>query len=240
MSTERGISYGGVAAAAFAHGLILRGGFHPGAEEDLSAFADGHRVATVILVGNAGNTLWGPFSASPEYADGEPHPLDRWSRRVIGGMGATFGGSTCYPNDGPPWPPFIAWAKRAGPVVESPIGILVHPDYGLWHAFRGALLLPQALDLPVPDNRPPPCRSCPDQPCRTACPVRAFTSQGYDVAACADFLAGADGTRCAAGCLARRACPVGQEYNYPRAQQALHLDAFVVAQGRQPRFGGGR
>ncbi|MDZ7829593.1 MAG: hypothetical protein U5K33_08960 [Halofilum sp. (in: g-proteobacteria)] len=240
MSTEHGISYAGVAAAAATHGLILRGGFHPGPEEDLSAFADGDRVATVILVGNAGNTLWGPFSASPEYADGEPHPLDRWSRRVIDGMATTIGGSTCYPNDGPPWPPFIAWAKRGGPVVESPIGILVHPDYGLWHAYRGALLLPQVLDLPVPDNRPAPCRRCRDQPCRTACPVRAFTSAGYDVSACADFLAGADGPRCGAGCLARRACPVGQEYNYPRAQQALHLDAFVAAQGREPRFGGRR
>lgn len=233
-------SHDHVAAAAESHGLILRGGFHPHSDEKLSDFAAGRPVATVILIGNAGDTLWGHFSNSAEYTDGAPHPLDRWSRRVIDGIAATCDGATCYPNDGPPWPPFIAWAKRAGPVVESPIGILVHPDYGLWHAWRGALLLPETLDLPAPDHRPPPCERCPDQPCRNACPVRAFTPQGYDVDACADFLAGEDGPCCGGGCLARRACPVGQEYNYPGRQQALHLDAFLTAQGRDSRFGGSR
>ncbi len=225
-----------IAASATAHGLILRGGFHPDSGDDLSAFAAGRPVRTVVLVGNTGNALWPHFSASPEAGDGAPHPLDRWSRRVIDTIAAQFDGTACYPNDGPPWPPFVAWAKRAEPVTESPIGILVHPDYGLWHAYRGALLLPQRIELPPPDRRGPPCETCPDQPCRTACPVGAFTTQGYDVATCTDFLAGADGTRCGGGCLARRACPVGQEYNYPRTQQALHLDAFLVAQGRNARF----
>jgi hypothetical protein len=240
MARASAVTHGELAAAAAVHGLILRGGFRVGADEDLSAFAGDRPVATVVLIGNAGDTLWEPFSASPEYADGAPHPLDRWCRRVIDGIAATADAATCYPNDGPPWPPFISWAKRAGPVVESPIGILVHPDYGLWHAFRGALLLPRPIDLPAPDRRPPPCNQCPEQPCRTACPVRAFTAEGYDVDACADFLAGDEGTRCGGGCLARRACPVGQEYNYPRIQQALHLDAFLEAQGRARRFGGSR
>lgn len=240
MSSRPDVSFAGIASAAAEHGLILRGGFHPRANEDLSSFAGSAPVATVILLGNTGGDLWGPFSTSPEYGDGEPHPLDRWSRRVIDGIAAMAGAATCYPNDGPPWPPFVAWAKRAGPVVESPIGILVHPDYGLWHAYRGALLLAAHVDLPEPDRRPPPCDRCPDQPCRTACPVHAFTAGGYDVAACADYLVGPQGPGCLGGCQARRACPVGQEYNYPRPQQALHLDAFVAAQGRDPRFGGGR
>jgi len=238
MSNAGNVSWAALEAAAASHGLILRGGFHPRADEDLSPFAPGLEVATVVLVGNAGSALWGPFSGSPEYRDGHPHPLDRWSRRVIDTIAGDAGGATCYPNDGPPWPPFVSWAKRAGPVVESPIGILVHPDYGLWHAWRGALLLPQALSLPAPDRRPPPCERCPDQPCRTACPVGAFTETGYDVGACVEFLAGEEGHRCGGGCLARRACPVGQDYNYPAAQQALHLDAFLAAQGRPGRFGG--
>jgi hypothetical protein len=225
-----------IAASATAHGLILRGGFHPDPGDDLSAFAAGRPVRTVVLVGNTGNALWPHFSASPEAGDGTPHPLDRWSRRVIDAIAAQFDATACYPNDGPPWPPFVAWAKRAEPVTESPIGILVHPDYGLWHAYRGALLLPQHIELPPPDRRPPPCETCPDQPCRTTCPVGAFTAEGYDVSTCTDFLSGPDGERCGAGCLARRACPVGQEYNYPRTQQALHLDAFLVAQGRNARF----
>lgn len=240
MTTPEQATFGEIAAAAAAHGLILRGGFHPAPGEDLADFGGGRPVRTVILVGNAGNTLWAPFSTSPEYRDGAPHPLDRWSRRVIDRIAARFEGAACYPNDGPPWPPFISWAKRSGPVTESPIGILVHPDYGLWHAFRGAVLLPRAVALPLPDDRPAPCARCPDQPCRSACPVGAFRPQGYDVDACADFLAGDDGRRCGGGCLARRACPVGQQYNYPAAQQHLHLDAFLAAQGRPPNFGGAR
>lgn len=237
MTNRNATDYARIAAAAADHGLILRGGFHPGANDTVPPLADGRQTRAVVLVGNTGDGLWPVFATSPEARDGAPHPLDRWSRRVIDGIAAGCGGTACYPNDGPPWLPFVAWAKRAGPVTESPIGILVHPDYGLWHSYRGALLLADPIELPPPDRRPPPCASCPHQPCRTACPVGAFHADGYDVAACVDFLAGADGDRCGGGCLARRACPVGQQFNYPRRQQTLHLNAFLVAQGRAPRFG---
>ncbi|MDX1609332.1 MAG: hypothetical protein R3225_04345, partial [Halofilum sp. (in: g-proteobacteria)] len=175
-------------AAAAAHGLIARGGFHPEDGETAPVLADGRHAATVVLIGNAGAGLWPHFARSPESADGAPHPLDRWSRRVIDGLAAAFEAESRYPNDGPPYPPFVAWAKRAEPVTESPLGILVHPDYGLWHAWRGALLFDRRIGLPPPDRRPPPCESCPDQPCRSACPVGAFTPAGYDVAACTGFL----------------------------------------------------
>lgn len=224
---------------ARAYGLIARGGFHPAADDAVPGLADGRPAKTVVLIGNAGDALWPVFSTSPEAGDGQPHPLDRWSRRVIGDIAAEFGGDACFPGDGPPWLPFVAWARRAEPVIESPIGILVHPDYGLWHAYRGAILLDRAIALPAPDHRPPPCDTCPDQPCRRACPVGAFAPGGYDVTACTDFLSSAEGARCGSGCLARRACPVGQQYNYPRAQQALHLDAFLVGRGRKARFGSG-
>lgn len=232
-----GDSWERLAAAAAANGLIARGGFHPQAGETPPVLADGRPAATVVLVGNAGDRLWPHFSRSPEARDGAPHPLDRWCRRVIDGLAVGFDAESRYPNDGPPYPPFVAWAKRAEPVTESPIGILVHPDYGLWHAYRGALLFARRLALPPPDRRPPPCDTCADQPCRSACPVGAFTPAGYDVGACTGFLAGPDGADCSGGCQARRACPVGQQYNYPRPQQALHLDAFLVAQGHGPRFG---
>lgn len=236
---EREGDYARIRERMEAFGLIARGGFHPRTEDAVPALADGRPARTVVLVGNAGDALWPAFSGSPEAGDGRPHPLDRWSRRVIGAIAAELDGTMLLPNDGPPWPPFVAWARRAEPVTESPIGMLVHPDYGLWHAYRGAILLDRAIALPAPDRRPPPCETCPDQPCRRACPVGAFGPGGYDVAACTDFLAGAEGARCGGGCLARRACPVGQRYNYPRAQQALHLDAFLVAQGREARFGDG-
>ncbi len=231
--------FAGICTHAAACGLIVRGGFQPRADDAVPPVGGGRPTRTVVLVGNAGDMLWPVFSASPEAGDGEPHPLDRWSRRVITDIATGFDGDACFPSDGPPWLPFVAWARRAEPVTESPIGILVHPDYGLWHAYRGAILLDRAIALPAPDQRPPPCDTCPDQPCRSACPVGAFGPDGYDVSACTDFLSGEEGARCGGGCLARRACPVGQQYNYPRAQQAVHLDAFLVGQGREARFGRG-
>jgi hypothetical protein len=231
--------FAGIGAYAAACGLIVRGGFHPTADDAVPTLGLGLPARTVVLLGNAGDRLWPVFSASPEACDGEPHPLDRWSRRVITDIAAEFDGEACFPSDGPPWLPFAAWARRAEPVTESPIGILVHPDYGLWHAYRGAILLDRAIALPPPDHRPRPCDACLEQPCRHACPVGAFGPAGYDVVACTDFVSSREGARCGGGCLARRACPVGQQYNYPRAQQALHLDAFLVEQGCGVRFTGG-
>ena len=37
---------------------------------------------------------------------------------------------------------------RAEAVAPSPLGILIHPDYGLWHAYRGALAFAERLALP--------------------------------------------------------------------------------------------
>ena len=31
----------------------------------------------------------------------------------------------------------------------SPLGILIHPDWGLWHSYRGALAFRERLDLPA-------------------------------------------------------------------------------------------
>ena len=52
----------------------------------------------------------------------------------------------------------------------------------------------------------------------------------YDVPACAAHLAASAGEDCLGnGCLARRACPVGQDYAQSAEQAAFHLEAFRVA-----------
>ena len=48
-----------LAAALAEHGLILRGGFHPGSEETELA-----GVGTVVLVGNAGPAMWRAFRST--------------------------------------------------------------------------------------------------------------------------------------------------------------------------------
>ncbi len=213
-----------------AQGLLVFGGFWPDAADRVAPLPDGRAVATVLMIGNAGPAAWQAFAASVEAGDGAPHPMNRWCKRVLGRLAADLGGAAVFPSDGPPYPPFVAWAKRAAPVHESPLGMLIHPVYGLWHAYRGALALPERLPLPVPEAAAYPCASCQDKPCLTACPVSAFGPRGYDVAACVAHIETPAGADCMTlGCRARRACPIGRSFVYDPPQAAFHMAAFAAA-----------
>lgn len=210
------------------HGLILRGGFYPVAEDSVPG-----DPATLVLVGNAGPDMWRAFEiarAVGRYAD-SANPLDDWVRDVLSAAAAEFGATPLFPFGGPPHLPFQRWAQRAEPVYASPLGVLIHPDYGLWHAYRGALAFADRLDLPKRDDRPRPCDSCADKPCLSACPVAAFGSDGYDVPVCITHIAEPAGADCMdLGCRARRACPVGRDFIYEPANAAFHMAAFRRAQ----------
>jgi hypothetical protein len=212
------------------HGLHLRGGFHPAADDGVPPLADGRTPATLILIGNVGSSLWPAFSSAVEAGDGAPDPLNRWTQRVIGGIAREVGAEPLFPFGGPPYLPFQRWAMRAEAVAPSPLGILIHPDYGLWHAYRGALAFAERLALPARVDRPRPCDSCPNRPCLSACPVGAFSERGYDVPACVGHIGSPAGAACMdGGCLARRACPVGPGYGYGAVQARFHMAAFLAA-----------
>jgi hypothetical protein len=218
-------------------GLIARGGFHPEPGDSVPALDGGRQARSLVMIGNRGPDLWRAFAASPEFGtapDRLPDPLNAWSARVIGDLATEWGARALFPFGGPPHLPFVAWAKRAEPVAESVLGILIHPDYGLWHAYRGALVFAEEIALPARAERPRPCDDCTDKPCLSACPVGAFTAAGYDVAACADHLAVAAGADCMAeACRARRACPVGREYFYQPDQAQFHMVHFLEARRRE-------
>lgn len=216
-----------LAARVAVHGLRLRGGFHPEPGDGVPLISGGTLPGTLVLIGTVGPDLWAAFSTSPEAADGAPHPLDRWTRRILDRIAAEVGASPLYPFGGPPYLPFQRWAMRAEPVAPSPLGLLIHPDYGLWHAYRGALAFAECLPLPPRIQRPRPCDTCAGRPCLSACPVGAFTDRGYDVPACVGHLDAPAGRDCMdGGCLARRACPVGAQHAYDAPQAAFHMRAF--------------
>jgi len=224
------VTLAAIAAALEAEGLRLLGAFHPAEDDAVPPLTDGRACGTLILAGNIGGSLWPAFSAAPEAGDGTPDALDRWSARVLGGLAASFGGEPLYPFGGPPYRPFQRWARRGEPLTPSPLGMLIHPDYGLWHAYRGALAFPHPLDLPPSDVRPIPCRTCADKPCLSACPVGAFTAAGYDVPRCVKHISTEAGADCMGqGCRARRACPVGRAARYDPAQSRFHMEAFLRA-----------
>jgi hypothetical protein len=223
------VDYARVCLAVEATGLRSRGAFHPLPADAVPAMADGREAATLVLVGVVGGSCWDAFQSAEE-SRRDSDPLDRWSRRVVGELALALGAEALFPFAGPPFLPFIRWAQRAENVFPSPIGPLIHPDYGLWHAYRGALAFAQGFDLPAMDERPRPCDSCAGKPCLTACPVGAFSTDGYDVPVCVAHVAGVHGAPClGGGCLARRACPVGATYQYTPAQMGFHMRAFLAA-----------
>jgi hypothetical protein len=220
------------------YGLRVRGVFAPRECDGVPALDSGRPARALALVGNVGSSLWPAFSASPEHADGERDALDRWSRRIGTRIAQRLGARALFPFGGPPHHPFQRWAMRGGELFASPVGLLVHSEYGLWHAFRFALAFPEALhdrlgDPPARGDERSPCAMCDARSCLHACPVGAFVDGEYRVSQCVEHLvAHPQGPCVTAGCLARHACPVGQTYRYVPAQAQLHMRAFVAKRAR--------
>lgn len=211
-------------------GMIVRGGFHPTPADAVPGAVPG--AATLVLIGNAGSTMWDAFDRAWPAARRahERHPLDTWTREVIAPIAAGFGCRALYPSDGPPYLPFQRWAVRAEGLHRSPLGTLLHPVYGQWHAYRAALVFGTSVAVAVPQSTPDACAECQDRPCLSSCPVNAFRIRGYDVPACAEHLAARAGHDCMErGCLARRACPVGRAHLYSPPHARFHMEKFRLS-----------
>ncbi|MEO7937106.1 MAG: hypothetical protein ABIR55_00630, partial [Burkholderiaceae bacterium] len=166
-----------------ATGLRLRGGWVPTVQDVLPTMPGGGPPVVVWMVGQVGSECWPVFSTSRFFSDGRPDPMDRWSQSIGDALAQQHGGVALYPSDGPPYAPFQQWAARAEPLQPSPLMLRIHPQWGLWHAYRFALALPQldmadAASLAASSTTLPAdphiCRSCAGQPCLHACPVDAF------------------------------------------------------------------
>jgi ferredoxin len=206
------------------HGLIPRGALRLEGSEALSLNAK-----SLILIGHAGSSIWPHFQ---KWRSAQPHnfanPLDTWSEQVISPIAAALGGRAVFPFQ-KPFHPFQQWAMRAQGLRPSPLGILIHPVYGLWHAYRGAIAFEAESLIQEAQETSHPCDLCAGKPCLSACPVNAFSKDGYDVSACRTHLASREGNACiSGGCLARLACPVGSEFKYSVAQMQFHMHAFAA------------
>lgn len=205
-------------------GLFVRGGFEPEPRDNVPPLRDWRETRAVVLVGSAGPAMWRHFQ---EQRPAGPDPLDRWTAHKLREVSARFGASAVFPFDRP-FLPFQRWLRRTEPCRVSPLRILIHPEYGLWHAMRGALLFGEPVDLPAKLQGDPPCKGCAGRPCMTACPVDAFSARGLDTARCAKHLASPEGRDCMLhGCLARRACHVGRAYQHGADQAAFHMSALL-------------
>lgn len=186
-------------------------------------------AVTAIVVGNGGGAFWRAFRAacagSPALA-ADPDPLDRFTeacvdqavRRVAGGVSCRV----LYPFRFASEPvSFLRLAAVAGLGTAGRVGVLLHPEYGPWIAFRAAVLVPFAVDAPRPAEGFDPCPGCVERACMPACPAGAVSDDGWDIPRCAAYRAReADG--CAAGCHARVACVIGRAHRYPADALAHH------------------
>ncbi|SNX69441.1 hypothetical protein SAMN05878503_10441 [Cereibacter ovatus] len=209
-----------IEARAARHALTIMGGTQAIPSDGLP-----EGTQALLLLGPKEPGFWAHFTTQPEWQDGAPDPMDRWSARVIGALAAETGTQALFPFGGPPWWPFYRWAERTGRAFASPVRLLVHDESGLFFSCRGALALPMVIDLPPPT--PSPCANCGTQPCRTACPAGALTANGYDVPACHAFLDTSAGTDCLSrGCAVRRACPRSQGHARIETHSAYHMRQF--------------
>ncbi|WP_299412836.1 ferredoxin [uncultured Sulfitobacter sp.] len=207
-----------VEALAAPHGLMAMGGAHTDIDQ---------KPQTVVLVGTAPE-FWDHFIQSHEHSDGLADPIDRWSQRILPQIMEAAGGiAVVYPFGGPPYAPFISWAKKTGEAFDSPTGMLVHIRAGLMISYRGGIVF--AGRQPLPAQRPQnPCDSCVGRPCIPACPVNALSDQHfYDVPTCKTYINSAAGAGCVTnGCATRLACPISQTFGRPQAQSAAHMHVF--------------
>lgn len=221
MSNDDPLTAAALGARLRSHHLEILGSFCPDPADGLPDW-----VASVVLLGPSEPGFWPHLTQQPEWQDGQPDPLDRWSRRVIGTLACDLSGKAWFPFGGPPYHPFFRWALRTGRVWESPVRLLVHQTQGLMVSFRGALGLRSVIDLPPGVA---PCTNC-AAPCRSACPAGALTEAGYDLPVCHRFLDQPEGQPClTAGCVVRRACPVSQGYARLPEQSAYHMGRFHKA-----------
>lgn len=217
-----------IASALLANGLIRRGGFNFAPGETPPLGPSGAPAKAVLLVGQAGAAPWPHFMRWREkHSRTIANPLDTWSREVIRAVAETFGARAVSPSDRP-YLPFQQWAMRAEGLKPSPLGILMHPQYGLWHAYRGALLFEHELPVQAAETVLHLCDACAEKPCLKSCPVDAYSAQGFAYQSCLAHVRGTNGGLCrSGGCLDRNACPYGTAYRYPPEVQTFHMAAFA-------------
>lgn len=196
--------------------------------------SDNYSNLDALLIGNVGGAMWKAFEASKELSDGAKNPMDRWTRRVIDDLIKTLSAEAVYPFDRPLWP-FQRIAQSATGVQASPLGLFIHPEYGLWQAYRALIIFGRNEKLPSQFSSfvdkaeilIHPCDECEAKPCLSACPVAAFDGVSLSTQKCFSHIDSMVEPNCMSiGCRSRDACPIGAEYRYPEAQIQFHMASF--------------
>ena len=194
---------------------------------------------SAVVFANGGTLFWERFiediTANPEHFTEHQHPIDDFVLRCLEAVDPapenTRRWITCSEN-ATVFLDFRILAERAGIGHQSPVGLLIHPEYGLWVSLRMVLLTTERIsrtDLTTDS----PCTDCEAKPCVSACPAGAVSiSAGWSVQKCASFHR--ESTVCEGICHSRRYCPIGRQHRHSRLQHLYHnsrsLGRRVLAQ----------
>jgi hypothetical protein len=165
---------------------------------------------SVLVVGNAGGTLWRQFSRTGGRS------LDRHVHDVLRRLAPEAFATYSERRQGRPLP-LVALAERAGLGRPGRIGLLLHPTYGPWISLR-AVVYSDKPAAPPPALEFDPCTDCP-APCATAC-RGGVIAQDFDGEGC--FRTKLTDRGCRVACDARAACVIGPEHAFPPDAVAHH------------------
>ena len=188
---------------------------------------------TVLIVANAGRTLWPLFVASPEASSPED-PLDRYTRRVLDEASRPDARFALYSEqrDGE-YLPLVALARRAGLGTPGRVGVLLHPVSGPWLSLRAVVFVRERLARDEASTEPfDPCTGCP-APCASACHGQVVGEVTVDIEGC--YRTPLTLPACATACDARSACVIGPEHAFSREQIAHH--SLIRRPARRPGRG---
>ncbi|TVO78763.1 hypothetical protein [Sedimenticola selenatireducens] len=174
----------------------------------------------IVLIGHGGKTLWEMLQIDAT----TPDPIDQYSRvAAIAFAKETLGKNgyhLIYPGDKP-----IALQQLgtvAGWHAPSPLGLGINPHWGLWYAYRAALLTNATLPVMIEPSPQRPCDRCLEKPCLSNCPAGALSKvHQIDMDQCATYRL-SDNSSCSDRCLARMSCAVSNEHRYTLEQIQYH------------------
>jgi hypothetical protein len=190
------------------------------------------QAKSIVVIANGGGALWAALKRHAEHNPGwmdRDHPLDDFTRTVVENEIAPAireAGARCtivFPfMSGKATLNFIELGKAACVAGPSILGVLIHPKFGPWMAFRAAILIDRLIDEPGEARDFDPCPSCTQRSCITACPTGAVSyPSGWDIPRCVAYRIEVEAD-CRSRCHARVACVVGPEHRYPDDEIAHH------------------
>jgi hypothetical protein len=186
----------------------------------------------LILLGNGGPNFWRALQAQAQADSNDP--VDTFSRALAVRFVEQYlqaNARVLYPDEQSL--PLQQLGALAGWHHPSPLGVGIHADYGLWFAYRAAVLTDAPLKPTVwpqtESANKSPCDRCATKPCLSACPGQALNaSNPLDLTRCLAWRKTPDSS-CATTCLARLACPVGAEQRYDQAQIRYHYGRSLAS-----------